>query len=334
MTSPDASVVLDLIEAFRRSKTMFTAVRMGVFDRLPSTAEDLAKALKVDAGALLRLLDGCAGLGLLEKRDGVFSNTPAADAYLRKKSPARLTGYIEYSDQVLYRLWDHLEGAVKEGTHRWNAAFGLEGPIFNSFFRTPDTRREFLTGMHGLGLLCSPAVVRVFNLNRFHHLADLGGATGHLAIAACERYGGMRATVFDLAPVIEEARPHVGNSPAAARIELRGGDFFADPLPEADLYALGRIVHDWSEPKIRTLFAKIHAALPVGGGILVVEKLLDEDGTGPVHAQMQSLNMLVCTEGRERSASEYRALLEEAGFRQVDARRTGAPIDAVLALKM
>ena len=85
--------------------------------------------------------------------------------------------------------------------------------------------------------------------------------------------------------------------------------------------------------KIRTLFAKIYAALPAGGGILVVEKLLDEDGTGPVPAQMQSLNMLVCTEGRERSASEYRALLEEAGFSQVEARRTGAPLDAVLALK-
>jgi acetylserotonin N-methyltransferase len=48
---------------------------------------------------------------------------------------------------------------------------------------------------------------------------------------------------------------------------------------------------------------------------------------------MQSLNMLVCTEGKERTLAEYRALLEEAGFRDVQARITGAPLDAILALR-
>jgi len=334
MSSPDPSVVLDLIEAFRRSKTMFTAVRLGVFDRLPATAEHLGRTLEADPGALGRLLDGCVGLGLLQKNADRYENTPASDAYLRKQSPQRLTGYIEYSDQVLYRLWGCLDGAVKEGTHRWKNALGLDGPIFSSFFRTPEARSEFLAGMHGLGLLTSPAVVRVFNLNRFRHLADLGGATGHLAVAACERYGEMYATVFDLAEVVEEARAHVNVSRAAGRIRLQAGDFFQDPLPEADLYAVGRILHDWSEPKIRTLLTRIHAALPPGGGLLIAEKLLDEDRAGPVATQMQSLNMLVCTEGRERTESEYRALLEEAGFTQVEARRTGASLDAVLAIKM
>jgi len=52
-----------------------------------------------------------------------------------------------------------------------------------------------------------------------------------------------------------------------------------------------------------------------------------------VHAQMQSLNMLICTEGRERPAREYAALLESCGFCQVEARRTGAPLDAILAIR-
>ena len=42
MTNP--AVVLDLIEAFRRSKTMFAAVKMGVFEfleRAPATAAAL-----------------------------------------------------------------------------------------------------------------------------------------------------------------------------------------------------------------------------------------------------------------------------------------------------
>lgn len=61
--------------------------------------------------------------------------------------------------------------------------------------------------------------------------------------------------------------------------------------------------------------------------------MLDEDGAGPVSTQMQSLNMLVCTEGRERTEREYRELLEDAGFSSVECRRTGAPLDAVLAFR-
>ena len=67
------------------------------------------------------------------------------------------------------------------------------------------------------------------------------------------------------------------------------------------MYSLGRILHDWPEDRIRLLLSKIYAALPAGGALLIAEKLLDEDKSGPTPAQMQSLNMLVCTEGRERT---------------------------------
>jgi acetylserotonin N-methyltransferase len=96
---------------------------------------------------------------------------------------------------------------------------------------------------------------------------------------------------------------------------------------------VGRILHDWSEDKIRFLLSKAFEALPAGGGLLIAERLLADDKAGPVPALMQSLNMLVCTEGRERTLAEYEALLREAGFREVEGRRTGAPLDAVLAAK-
>jgi acetylserotonin N-methyltransferase len=48
---------------------------------------------------------------------------------------------------------------------------------------------------------------------------------------------------------------------------------------------------------------------------------------------MQDLNMLVCTDGRERTFSEYRELLESAGFSSVEYRLTGSLVDAILAVK-
>jgi acetylserotonin N-methyltransferase len=65
----------------------------------------------------------------------------------------------------------------------------------------------------------------------------------------------------------------------------------------------------------------------------LAEKLLRDDKTGPISAQLQSLNMLVCTEGKERSLEEYRQLLEASGFRDVQGHVTGSPLDAILAVK-
>jgi acetylserotonin N-methyltransferase len=336
MTTPDPTPVIDLIDAFRRSKAMFTAVRLGVFDRLdrgPAKLDALAADLAASSDALERLLDGCVGLGLLEKLSGRYTNTALASAYLCRSSPHAMIGYILYSDEVLFRMWAHLEDAIREGSHRWRQTFGTDGPLFDQFFSTPEKTRTFLLGMHGFGVLSSPRVVGAFDLSRFHRLVDLGGATGHLAVAACERYPHLRAAVFDLPPVVEFAREQVALSPAAGRVDLIPGDFFLDDLPEADLFAVGRILHDWSEEKIRRLLRKIFERLPAGGGLLIAEKLLAPDKSGPTGAHMQSLNMLICTEGKERTLEEYSTLLRAAGFREVSGQLTGAPVDAVLAMK-
>lgn len=125
----------------------------------------------------------------------------------------------------------------------------------------------------------------------------------------------------------------MGTSSVADRIEIIAGDFFNDSLPETDLFALGRILHDWTEEKILTLLDRIHAPLPAGGAVLIAEKLLDEDKAGPRWAQMPNLNMLTCTEGKERTLAEYEALLQQVGFSEVAGRRNPSPLDAVLAIK-
>ena len=172
-----------------------------------------------------------------------------------------------------------------------------------------------------------------FDLGKFRTLVDLGGATGHLAVAACRRYSSLRAIVFDLPEVLPLARELIAASDVADRVELIAGDFFSDALPGADLVALGRILHDWNEEKIGRLLRRIHERLPVGGALLVAEKLLDDDRAGPSWAVLQSLNMLVCTEGKERTLDEYTVLLRGAGFGRIEGRRTPSPLDAVLAIK-
>jgi acetylserotonin N-methyltransferase len=336
LTVTDPGIVVDLLQGYRRSKVMFAGVRLGVFDALqtgPQTAVLLAVRLSCNTDALERLLGALVGVGLLRKHGESFSNTEVAATYLTSASPMRMTGYINYSNDVGWQLWGKLEDAVREGTNRWKQCYGWDEPIFASFFKTDEAATEFLMGMHGFGIISSPAVVSALDLGRFTQLVDLGGATGHLAIAACTRYPQLRATVFDLPTARPLAKQIIGGSSVADRIDIVTGDFFADPLPHGDLYALGRILHDWTEDKIAKLLRKVYESLPPGGALLVCEKMLFDDKLGPGWAQMQDLNMLVCTEGKERTLAEYEQLLWNAGFSEVVGCRTLTPIDAILATK-
>lgn len=337
MHKPDPAPVLELIDAFRKSKTMFTTLRLGVFDLLeqgPKTAAALAQLTHAQPEPLERLLEANVCLGLLERAGDVFSNSDLSKTYLVQSSPETLAGYIKYSDEALYPMWGNLADAVREGSHRWQQTFGLSGnALFEHFFHTEEATRTFLTGMHGFGMLSSPAVVRAFDLSPFRRMLDLGGGTGHLAVAACECYPRLRATVFDLPRVTRVARKMLAESTVADRVDCVDGDFFHDPLPPADLYAVGRILHDWSADKVEILLKRIAAALPAGGALLIAEKLMGDDRGGPLPAHLQSLNMLVCTEGRERTLAEYAQLLRHAGFGSVEGVVTGQPLDAVWALK-
>jgi len=336
MPLPDPTPVLDLIEAFRHSKAMFTAEALGIFDRLherPAGAAELAAELRLHAGALERLLDGCAALGLLAKENGRYRNQPVAEHYLYSGSPETLSGYVRYSDEALFRMWSNLGDAMREGTPRWKQTFGLDGGIFGGFYRTEEAMRNFLRGMHGFGMLTSPAVVAAFDLSRFRRMVDLGGGTGHLAIAACQRYPQLSGVVFDLPRVTALARENIAGSGVEDRVTTHDGDFFADELPGADLYAVGRILHDWDDEKVGVLLRAVIQRLPPGGGLLIAEKLLNEDGVGPLAVNMQSLNMLVVAEGRERTLGQFEQLLRAAGFAEVAGKRTGVALDAILAVK-
>ena len=336
VADPDAELVTGILDGFRLSKAVFTAVSLGLFDRLhegPATCEELSAELACRPHAMERLLGACAGAGLVAKEDGRFFNRPPATRFLRVKSPETLSGYIVYSDRILYRLWGRLADAVKEGTHRWTQEFGARDGIFDHFFSSESDKETFLAGMHGQGLLSSPVTSGLFDLSRFSHLVDLGGATGHFTIEACRRHAGLRATVFDLPSVAPAATRYIVAAGLQDRIGTAGGDFFKDPLPAADLYAMGRILHDWSDEKVAFLLQRVFAALSPGGALLICEKILNPAKDGPTGAMLQSLNMLVCTEGRERTAAEYERLVKAAGFVAFESRLTGRGVDVMLARK-
>ncbi|XP_062862050.1 acetylserotonin O-methyltransferase [Trichomycterus rosablanca] len=191
---------------------------------------------------------------------------------------------------------------------------------------------KFMQLMNSIWNICGRDVITAFDLSPFKSICDLGGCSGALAKQCVTVYPTCHVAIFDLPKVVRMCSDHF-LSDSYERIFLHEGDFFKDDLPEANLYILARILHDWTDERCIDLLKKVYRACLPGGGVLVIESLLDEDNSGPRSAQLYTLNMLVQTEGRERRASEYTHLLNAAGFTESHVSMTGKLYHSILATK-
>ncbi|KAJ0005874.1 hypothetical protein NQD34_015768 [Periophthalmus magnuspinnatus] len=337
--------ILQYMEGFLISKTVFTACELGVFDTLheaqrPLSAAELSAALGASLDGMERLLAACTGLELLttqqENERVLYSNTEEARVYLTHSSPVSLYHSIQYSSKTIYLCWHYLTDAIREGTNQYEKAFGVNSKdLFQALYRSDEEMVKFMQLMNSIWNICGRDVIRAFDLSPFKVICDLGGCSGALAKHCTSTYPQCTVTIFDLPTVVRTSREHFVTS-AHSRIGFHEGDFFKDPIPKADLYILARILHDWTDQCCVELLSRLRDPVllcPVGGAVLLVEALLFEDGSGPLTAQLYSLNMLVQTEGRERTAAQYTALLTAAGFTSVQHRFTGKTYDTVLGRK-
>ncbi|XP_078515028.1 acetylserotonin O-methyltransferase-like [Lissotriton helveticus] len=333
---------MSLEDLFVIFQVMFTAWELGIFDLLqesgsPLSSATIAEHLHASADGMERLLCACVGLKLLETEmsntEACYKNTPLSDTYLTKSSPKSFIPMMMYFSDKKYNYWNFLADAVREGTSQHEKACGISSNnTYEVIYREEDDVLKFMQYMDSICRISGRDVISAFNLSPFSKVCDLGGCSGALAKQFIEIHPNSTVTIFDLPKVVQRAKKHF-ISPKEHRIQFQEGDFVEDPIPESDLYILAQIVHCWKDDKCVRLLTKVYNSCKSGGGILLVEALLYEDKSGPLAAQMSSLNMLMHTEGKERTPSEYKKLLTAAGFRDIEVRTTGKFFDAILAIK-
>ncbi|MFF0436254.1 methyltransferase [Streptomyces sp. NPDC004327] len=290
-----------------------------LIERGPSSAAETAAALTIDAETLERLLLVLAAVSVVERdADGRYRVAEETAPFLDSRDPRYLGGFVDHlvtnTTGQLTRLHHYLE----RGKEAVDAA--LPSP-FETIYRDEEATESFLRAMWQLSFEPSKELAGLAGLDGTRRLVDVGGASGAFAVAALDRYPELRVTVFDLPEVgthLERTRDARG---LGDRLGFAAGDFFRDPLPAADCVSFGYILSDWEDDFCLELLRKAHKACASGGRVLIMERLFDEDG-GPLPTAAMNLSMHVETRGRHRTAAEYTALLEEAGFTDCVTRRS------------
>ncbi len=322
--------------AFWASKTLLSAIEMGVFTELshgPESFDSLSGRLGLHARSARDFLDALVALGFLVRNADHYANTPETDLFLDRKKPSYVGGILEMANTRLYPFWAHLTEGLRTGLPQNELKTGGAG-LFETLYADPTRLKEFLGAMTGVSHGANLTMARAFPWKDYRTFVDVGTAQGDLAVQIALANPHLQGIAFDLpevAPIFEEYAGKVG---VADRLTFQPGDFFKQDIPKADVVLMGHILHDWDLPTKKMLIRKAFDALPAGGAFIVYEAIIDDDRSKNAFGLMMSLNMLIETPGgfdyTGRDCSDW---MKEAGFSATRVEQLVGPDSMVIAIK-
>jgi hypothetical protein len=321
---------------FWGSKTLLSAIELGVFTELAKGPEEFA-ALRDRLGLHPRsaadFFDALVALGFLHRSGGTYSNTPETSLFLDRAKPSYIGGILEMANHRLFGFWNHLTTALKTGKPQNEAARG-GSDVFGQLYADPARLREFLHAMTGISHGANLAMALEFPWKEHKSFVDVGTAQGDLAVQIALANPHLRGIGFDLpqvAPIFEE---YTAQTRTNERLSFVPGDFFKSDLPKADVVLMGHILHDWDLPTKKMLVKKAYEAVPERGALVVYESIIDDDRSKNVFGLLMSLNMLIETPGGfDYTAADCMGWMKEAGFRETRAQHLVGPDSMVVGIK-
>jgi hypothetical protein len=331
--TPDTILQLGL--AFWGSKTLLSAVSLGLFSELASArldAEALRKRLGLHPRSAHDFFDSLVALGMLQRDGDHYFNAPQADLFLDRAKPSYVGGLLEMADARLYGFWGALTEGLRTGMPQNEVRTG--GDFFAALYEDPARLRQFLAAMTGISLPAAQAIARTFAWADYRTFIDIGTAQGGLPVQIALAHPHLSGGGFDLPPVGPIFEQYVASFSLADRLCFYPGDFFSAPLPAADVLVMGHILHDWSDDEKRLLIGKAYDAVPTGGALIVYESLIDDERRRNAFGLLMSLNMLIETPaGRDYTGAEACAWMRDAGFRETRVEHLLGPDSMVVGIK-
>jgi len=304
---------LNMMRAYNETCVAWTALELGVFQKLcskPMDAAAAAKALKCSRRGTEPLLNALAAIGLLEKKKGVFSLTGFSKKFLVEDSPDYI-GSMAYHTGHLMRAWVQLPDSVRTGS-----------PAPRPPADSPEAKkrhRHFILAMNDNARRMAGLVVKALDLRGVKRVIDIGGGPGTYAFEFARTIPGCSVAVFDTHPTCAIAREQIMKLGFQSQVGTIEGDFTKDSLGTGfDIALMANILHIYSPAVNKKIIKKGFTALNPGGQLVVVEFALEPDGTAPVSGAMFSINMLVNSAGGAAYPSaDITSWMRGAGFERV-----------------
>ncbi len=313
-----------MIRGFMPSRCILTALELDLFTAVGDGANAEVIGTKVNANprAVSTLLDALVSLGLLSKNGDNYLNTPESARFFVQVSKDNHRNGLLHTANIWHR-WSTLTEAVRRGTRVPIEAAG-----------SPEWTRNFIAGMQRNAKNRAPLLVKALGTAGVRRILDLGGGSGAYSIAFAKASPDVRCEILDLPEVVPLTAEYVSQAGVSTQVSLRAGDMLEDKLGSGyDIILLNAICHMFSAEQNQRIFRRARQTLAPNGRLVVQDFILNPDKTGPQHAALFSLNMLVGTEaGATYSELEYTSWMKAAGFAEVSRINLPGPSGLIVGL--
>ncbi|HKR29970.1 MAG TPA: methyltransferase [Terriglobales bacterium] len=336
MTQPTPDQILQVGLGFWASKALLSAIEMELFTELarqPKPLDELSARLGLHPRSARDFVDALVALNFLDRRDGVYYNTPSTDLFLDKRKPSYLGGMLEMANQRLYPFWGSLTTALRTGEPQNESSRG-ETDLFTALYADPARLRAFLKAMTGLSRGANMEIARKFPWKDYKSAVDVGTAQGDLIAQIALANPHISGVGFDLPEVAPIFEDYIAENGLTGRVHFDAGSFFDTPIPNADVVTMGHILHDWNLEQKKMLITKAYEALPNGGALVVYESVIDDDRRQNTFGLLMSLNMLIETQGGfDYTGADCMGWMQEAGFHDTRVEHLVGPDSMVVGMK-
>jgi predicted O-methyltransferase YrrM len=332
-TSPEQ--IIGLRESAFAADLFITAVsHFDFFSRLnkaPSGIDAICSDLNIQPRPADVMLTLFKAYGFITEKDGIFSLTDIARDYLIKQSDFDLSSYV--SSLKNRPICDDMKKVLETGKPaNWAAA--KDGKDWATAMEDAAFAESFTAGMNSRGAYLANGLLKAFNLKKYQTWLDIGGASGIYTIAMCQKYPQLKAAVFEKPPVDKVAAYSIKKFGLSGRISVVAGDMFKDELPRGyDVHFISHVLHDWDLPAVKTVLKNSYRNLKPGGIIVIHDAHINESKTGPLSVAEYSVLLMFLSEGKCYSVTEMDALLNEAGFKNIEHRPTILNRSIIIARK-
>ena len=330
-SSSQVAQLRELIGGYRLTQLIYVAAKLGIADLLkdgPKFIDELADSTGANARNLYRVLRALSSREIFtETSDGRFELTPLA-APLQKDVPGSLTGWAVICGGEWHRAWGGLLHNVVTGETAFNHEFGMG--YWEYLAQNPEADEAFNQAMTDSNAMVLAAVVEAYSFDGIETIVDVGGGQGSCIAAILEANPTIRGVLFDQPNVIAGAGIMLQDEGVAGRCDLVGGDFFQSLPENGDAYVLQRIIHDWDDEHAIAILRSCRRAMAGDAKLLLVESVVPA-GNEPSHSKLGDIMMMVLVDGVDPTESEFRALLDAAGFELTRIIPTQSPMSIIEA---
>ncbi|NGP89642.1 methyltransferase [Fodinibius halophilus] len=318
--SPFNNEIMKLVTSFAHLQVMSAIVETGISEQLkdgPASLQELSECCNLDAGVLPRVLRYASGINLITSNNDRYQLTKSGRLLIKDEPDSIYDIIVLMGSEPWQKAWNNLSHSLQTGESAFEDAVGM--PFFEYTKKHTKHADIFDDWMTVESQMTADLIPEVYDFSDCESICDIGGSRGILLKSILQSNPDLQGILFDKAEVVEN---HELND-IKRQVDIRGGDFF-ESVPRADVLIMKHIIHDWKDEQAVQILQTCKESMDDDTRLLLIERVLDEDtGMSPLFFD---LHMQVMNAGKERTADEFEALLQEAGLSLNQIIPTDSPV--------